>query len=193
MPAIAALDSGVAELRAVYSRSLKSATELAEEAQVLLNYPASPTVYHDADPHANLDTLLARSDIAAVAIALPITVQPDVIRKALAAGKHVLSEKPVGKDVATGLELIKEYEEKYKPKGLVWRVAENYEVEPGYHAAGEVIKSGEIGKVAFYNATGVNYMLKSNKYYNTPWRTVPDVSPVRFWRPFFRSQNSIDG
>ena len=166
----------MAELKAVYSRSEKSASELAAFAQELLGYPASPSVYHDADPHANLDALLARPDIAAVAIALPINIQPTVIRKALAAGKHVLSEKPVGRDVATGLELIKDYESNFRSKGLIWRIAENFEVEPGYQAAAEVIHSGKIGKVAFFNARVVNFMEKSNKYYNTPWRTVPDVS-----------------
>lgn len=39
-----------------------------------------------------LDHLLARSDIKAVIIALPIKKQPEYIRKVLLAGKHVLSE-----------------------------------------------------------------------------------------------------
>jgi len=34
---------------------------------------------------------------------LPIIAQPDYIKKALLAGKHVLSEKPVAKDLETGL------------------------------------------------------------------------------------------
>lgn len=107
---------------------------------------------------------------------LPITVQPKVILKALAAGKHVLSEKPVAPDVSQGRALIKEYEAKYKSRGLVWRVAENFEAEPGYRAARRAIEDGKIGKVAFYNACVVNYIDESSKWYNTPWRTVPDVS-----------------
>jgi hypothetical protein len=54
------------------------------------------------------------------AVLLPITVQPDVIRAALAAGKHILSEKPVAPDVASGAALIAEYRATYLPKGLVW-------------------------------------------------------------------------
>ena len=180
LPAVAALESGVAELKAVYSRSEKSAADLAGFAKELLQLPAVPSVYHDADPHANLDALLARTDIAAVVIALPITLQPTIVRKALAAGKHVLSEKPVAPDVAGGITLINDYNTKYKSKGLIWRVAENYEVEPAYQAAAKVIKDGKIGKVAFFNARVVNYIEKSNKYYNTPWRTIPDVSPTMF-------------
>lgn len=133
-------------------------------------------MYHDEDPAASLDVLLARSDIVAVIVVLPITVQPKIIVKALAAGKHVLSEKPVAPDVSQGRALIKEYETKYKTRGLVWRVAENFEAEPGYRAARRAIEDGKIGKVAFYNACVVNYIDENSKWYNTPWRTVPDVS-----------------
>ena len=40
---------------------------------------------------------------------LPILVQPDFIKKALSAGKHVLAEKPIAKDVATATELLDWY------------------------------------------------------------------------------------
>ena len=176
LPAIAALDSGVAELKAIYSRSEKSAAELAAEAKQQLQLGQPPSVYHDADPSANLDALLARDDIDAVIIALPISLQPSIVRKSLAAGKHVLSEKPVAPDVAGGISLINDFNSTYKSKGLIWRVAENFEVEPGYQAAAEAIRKGKIGKFAFFNARGVNYIAKDNKWYNTPWRTVPDVS-----------------
>ncbi|PCH36825.1 oxidoreductase protein [Wolfiporia cocos MD-104 SS10] len=161
-------------VKAIYSRSEKSAAGLASAAESTLKLSAKPDIYHDGDSSANLDVLLARSDIAAVIVVLPITTQPGIILKALAAGKHVLSEKPVGKDVATGLELIKEYEEKYQPKGLIWRVAENLETETGYQAAAKAIRDGKIGKVVFYNARVVNYINRDSKWYNTPWRTVPD-------------------
>ncbi|KAK7027948.1 hypothetical protein VNI00_015031 [Paramarasmius palmivorus] len=92
----------------------------------------------------NLDTLLQRSDIAAVIIALPLTIQPDIVIKCLDAGKHVLSEKPVAATVLKGLSLIKDAS-KYVEKGLVWRVAENYEAEPVYRKAGKILNSGTIG------------------------------------------------
>jgi predicted dehydrogenase len=58
-------------------------------------------------------------------IVLPITAQPDMVIKALEAGKHVLSEKPIGKDVKTAKALVEEYEKRFQPKGLIWRVAES--------------------------------------------------------------------
>lgn len=179
LPAIASVGSSVVALKAIYSRSEKSAAGLAADAQNALKLESKPDVYFDSDPAKNLDALLARSDISAVLVVLPITTQPSIVLKALAAGKHVLSEKPVAPDVASGIKLIKEYESTYKSKGLIWRVAENFEAESGYRAAGKAIKDGKIGKVVFYNARVVNYIDQSSKWYNTPWRTVPDVSQLQ--------------
>ncbi|OBZ77020.1 hypothetical protein A0H81_03114 [Grifola frondosa] len=173
LPAIAALGNAVA-LKAVYSRSEKSAAGFASVAQKTLKLSELPGVYHDEDPSVSLDVLLARPDISAVIVVLPITTQPSIILKALGAGKHVLSEKPVAPDVAGGIALIKEYETKFKSKGLVWRVAENYEAEPGYQVAAQAIKNAKIGKVTFYNARVVNFIDQDSKWYKTPWRTVPD-------------------
>ncbi|KAI0786966.1 oxidoreductase family protein [Abortiporus biennis] len=174
LPAIASLGRSNVELKAVYSRSEKSAEQLAVDAQGILKLDAPPTVYHDENKDSNLDILLARKDISAVIIALPIVTQPSIIRKSLASGKHVLSEKPVAPDVAAGIDLIREYYENFKGKGLIWRVAENWEVEPGYHAAADIIKAGKIGKVTSFNARVVNHVPKDSKWYKTPWRTIPD-------------------
>ncbi|KAJ6620565.1 hypothetical protein B0H10DRAFT_2020860 [Mycena sp. CBHHK59/15] len=173
LPALLALGSDAPPLRAVYSRSEKSSHEFSDAAAEALGLTPAPAIYHDGDASMNLDALLARPDITAVIVALPITLQPSIILKALAAGKHVLSEKPVAPDVAGGISLIKTYNEKYK-QNLVWRVAENFEAEPGFRAAGAAIAEGKIGKVIFFKAAVMNYIDVSNKYYKTPWRTVPD-------------------
>ncbi|OAX32162.1 NAD(P)-binding protein [Rhizopogon vinicolor AM-OR11-026] len=172
LPALQALGPLAPKLKAIYSRSEKSAREFAAEATTLLN--TTPDVYFDGNPSSNLDALLARSDISSVIIILPITQQPSIILKALAAGKHVLSEKPVSADVASGAALIAQYEAQFKPKGLVWRVAENHEAEPGHIAAGRAIAAGKIGKVIFFSSRAVNFMDQDSKWYKTPWRTVPD-------------------
>ncbi|KAL4259216.1 Gfo/Idh/MocA-like oxidoreductase N-terminal domain-containing protein [Pleurotus pulmonarius] len=176
LPALAKLGVNAPILKAVYSRSEKSAHDVAAAAAATLKLDPAPTVYHDGgDPSVSLDALLTtRSDIDAVIVVLPITLQPSIIIKALAAGKHVLSEKPVAPDTSSGLSLIAKYNEEYKPKGLVWRVAENFEAEPGYQAAATAIREGKIGKVSFFDVRVVNYIDKESKWYKTPWRTVPD-------------------
>ena len=176
MPALAALGSAAPPLKAVYSRSEKSSRDLAEAAVEILKLKTAPSVYHDEDASVNLDVLLAREDITAVTIALPITVQPRIVLKSLAAGKHVLSEKPIAPDVKKGLETISTYNQLYKEKGLVWRVAENYEAEPGYRVAAAAIQSGKIGKVIFFKMLAMMNMDKNSKWYKVPWRTIPDVS-----------------
>ena len=155
LPALKNLSSS-ARLVAVYSRSRKSATDTADVAKALLQLDNAPDVYCDEDQ--GVEPLLARADIKAVIIALPITLQPTFIVKCLKAGKHVLSEKPVAKDVQSGLDLIALYEENFKPKSLVWRVAENWEAEPGVRRAAQIIKDGRIGDVRFFRLTSVGYV-----------------------------------
>lgn len=139
-----------------------------------------PSIYCDdaasnSGAAGDLKALLARSDITATLIALPITAQPDIVRTCLSADKHVLSEKPVAPDVASGRSLVNEYEKDYKPKGIIWRVAENWEVEAGYRAAAKVIRDGVIGDVRFFRLTNIGMVDTGGKWYRTGWRTIPDV------------------
>ncbi len=179
IPAIAALGKAAPPLKAVYSRSFKSAESLSTAAVKALSIPA-PDVYHDGENGGGVDAILARRDISSVLLVLPIPLQPSMILKALKAGKHVLSEKPVAPDVASGIALIKQYRSEFQGKGLVWRVAENYEVEPGFQEVGRLISGGAIGKVIGFKACVLNYVDKDSKWYKTPWRTVPEVRRSSF-------------
>ena len=177
LPALAQIGAG-GGLKAVYSRSEHSTRELATLAQETLGLPAPPAIHYDSPsppPEATLDALLARDDIKAVIVVLPITTQPTIVLKALEAGKHVISEKPVAPDVKAAKALIAAYERTYKYKGLIWRVAENYEAEEGFQKVGELIKKGKIGDVTGFRARIAIHMKQDNQYYKTPWRTVPDV------------------
>ncbi|VDC05297.1 unnamed protein product [Peniophora sp. CBMAI 1063] len=175
LPALAELGAG--GLKAVYSRSEKSTRELAALAQEKLGLSAPPAVHYDSPSppaEATLDALLAREDIKAVIVVLPITTQPTIVLKALEAGKHVISEKPVAPDVKAAKALIKAYEGTYKYKGLIWRVAENYEAETGFQKVGALVKEGKIGDVTGFRVRIANHMQEDNEWYKTPWRTVPD-------------------
>ena len=116
------------------SRSLKSAKTLeVDESQVDL-------YSEDSEAGKSLDDLLARSDIQAVIIALPIKNQPEYIRKTLLAGKHVLSEKPVTENVKDGVELIKWYRSEIEPKGVTWGVAENVRYTNSFVVAAKAVE-----------------------------------------------------
>jgi len=90
----------------------------------------------DSGSGKSLDDLLARSDIHAVIIALPIKNQPDYIRKALLAGKHVLSEWPSDENFKAADEVLKWYRSEGRTNKVTWGVAEDCRYTgSSYHAA----------------------------------------------------------
>ncbi|KAL6232765.1 hypothetical protein BDW75DRAFT_216886 [Aspergillus navahoensis] len=155
-------------LKAIYSRSLKSAQSLAEGLEGVDLYS------DDSGAGKSYKDLLAREDIAAVVLALPIVAQPAYIKKALAAGKHVLSEKPIAKDLATAQDLVTWYNDSTevdKSKTL-WGVAENYRfIRKWLKTAEEVQK---LGSVKTFRVVVRNKVGTDGKYFNTPWRKTPE-------------------
>ncbi|ODV88562.1 hypothetical protein CANCADRAFT_124427 [Tortispora caseinolytica NRRL Y-17796] len=156
-----------ADVVAIYSRSKDSAQALADEFSI-------PDVYYDKNntDGNTLELLLARSDIDACVIALPILVQPDVIKKVLSSGKHVLAEKPVAKDKATAVELVKFY--RSLPAGLIFSTAEQYRFHPTFLEVADIIKQGGIGQVHSFGYNESSYIRDDNPYYNTEWRKTPE-------------------
>lgn len=145
----------------MYSRSQKSATNFGDEATVDAYYNSPET------PDKSLGKLLERSDIDAVIIALPISAQPDIIRAAWRAGKHVLSEKPVAKDSTVAKQLIGDYEP-YKSKGLIWGVAENFRfIKPIAYGAEQLKRLG--GEVTSFQVSVHDLVKDGNPYYATEW------------------------
>jgi predicted dehydrogenase len=169
LPAIEAAAPALS-LKAVYSRSQQSAEALAAACKD----PSSVAVYfdHPAVAGQSLADLLQRADIAAVDVVLPILQQPDVIRQALRAGKHVLSEKPIAGDIEGAERLIKEYEGLGGVKPL-WGVAENWRyMESLGYAAEKVREVG--GEVVTFGLRKYGSVKVDNKYFNTAWRKTPE-------------------
>ena len=71
------------------------------------------------------EKLLQKKEVKGVIMALPITSHPHYIMRCFEAGKSVMSEKPIAKDVETARKLIEVYEKEYQPQGLDWRIAES--------------------------------------------------------------------
>ena len=146
-------------LKAVYSRSLKSAKTLSSDTSNVDLYS------DDSGSGKGYKDLLQRSDIHAVIIAsvpqlymtkgtieltssktrLPILNQPEYIRAALSAGKHVLSEKPIAENVKDAADLIQWYHSNIDTKRVTWAVAENFRYLNSFdHAQQEVQKLGRV-------------------------------------------------
>src|SRR5258707_1324869 len=79
--------------------------------------------------------LLARDDIDAVALVVPIGVMAEMVEAAIKAGKHVISEKPATKDFASGRKLLA------LPRNSVWMVAENWRYSEALEKGAELVKS----------------------------------------------------
>lgn len=156
----------------MYSRSRASASVLVAEAKKL-GYEAIDFYSEDTAGH-NLDDLLKRADIQAVVIVLPILVQPDIIRRCLAAGKHVLSEKPLAKDVKTARSLIEDYKSHYADKGLVFSVAEQFRFMSEFEFGRKwIVDERAIGDITQLHLKLWRNQPPGGKYYDTPWRKVP--------------------
>ncbi len=157
LPALRAL-ADTFEVVAIFSRSPEKAAALAA------------TLPHKAATYTDSAALLARDDIDAVDIVLPISVQPAVIEAALKAGKHVISEKPIAPDVATGQQLLQAAAKLTHESGRVWMIAENYRYEEAYRVAGQIIRRGDIGKPIQFSWVTSAAVNPQNKYYHTAWR-----------------------
>jgi predicted dehydrogenase len=93
-------DAGNATLVAVASRDLARAQSFIAECQASAPHPVVPEAMD------SYDALLARPDIDAVYIPLPTGLRKEWVIRAAQAGKHVLVEKPVGRDAAEVAEII---------------------------------------------------------------------------------------
>ncbi|KAI1809675.1 NAD(P)-binding protein [Poronia punctata] len=166
----AALASSLLSIKAVWSRSQKSAEETAKLAA---DGGATVDVYSsESGPGKSYDDILKRSDISGVIIALPILDQPAYIEKALLAGKHVLAEKPLAKDIETAAKLLEFYKKVSPETKATLAIAENFRFMKGFAAAAEEIK--KLGRMTGFVLRINSMMDKSNKYYNTSWRLKPE-------------------
>ncbi len=146
------------EVKSIYSRTEANARALAET----FEYPIAVTT--------DIDALLARGDIDAVDVLLPIEHNPEAVEKALTAGKHVISEKPTAPDLVIGRRLLAHKSQFPKQ---VWMVAEQYLYEPAYKQAAQLIAEGVIGRVISFQWMVSKPINQQSPYYHTSWRQTP--------------------
>lgn len=132
----AAAESDRATIVAVASRDKTKAAEYARQKKI----PRS---------HGSYDALLADPEVDAVYISLPNGMHHEWSMRALAAGKHVLCEKPYSRHPA-------EVEEAYAAAAAANRVlmeAFMYRHHPQTQRVAQLVQSGAIGRLTAINAT----------------------------------------
>lgn len=108
---------------------------------------------HDEQLYANYRALLAIDEIEAVVIAVPQKHRPQIVLEAFAAGKHVLSEKPISNVPAVAAELVGAA----AAADLKMAMVHNYHFLPEYRQIKKMLANGLIGdlRVATLHFLGV--------------------------------------
>jgi predicted dehydrogenase len=115
------------------------------------------------------EELLAAPDVEAVLISLPIDAQPELVVQALAAGKPVISEKPMAPTVAEGKKLVKAAARYDVP----WLVAENFAFMPAIARLRAWLDQGKLGDPRLVEVFQLTMMNAKNPYFHTSWRHQP--------------------
>lgn len=121
--------------------------------------------------HADYHDLLRREDVDAVLIAVPIPLSYPISRDSLAAGKHVVCEKPPGADLEQGREYLK-LPEQFPDRTIL--VAENWFYRDDLRFARSLLDTNAIGRIHLMTVRMVAQLIpRPGRFSSTPWRQVP--------------------
>ena len=95
--------------------------------------------------YQNIDEICNDSDISVVHVTSPNALHFEQVSKLIAAGKHVICEKPLALNAQEGIQLVKAAE----AANLVNAVCFNTRFYPMVHEASAQVKSGDIGEIRY--------------------------------------------
>ena len=104
------------------------------------------------DVHTDVDDLLRRDDLDAVAIATPARTHHGLALRALAAGKHVMVEKPLADAGPRGRAMV----DTASASGLVLMADHTYCYTPAVLKIRELVAEGALGDILFIDSTRIN-------------------------------------
>ncbi len=130
-------------------------------ARVLAAYPG-------VDAVDNSETLLARDDVDAVAIATPVGTHAPLALAALRAGKHVLVEKPLASSVRDAEEMVATALE----VGRVLMVDHTFIYSGPVRKIKEIVDSGDLGEIYYVDSVRINLGLFQHDV-NVVWDLAP--------------------
>ena len=115
------------------------------------------------------EELFALPEVEAVVISTPIEYLPRYVLAGLAAGKAVLSEKPIAATPAEAHKLIKAAAKYSQP----WMVGENLAFVSHAHKLKAWIDAGRLGDIRFAEVRQLEWMGPKVPFFNTDWRAAP--------------------
>lgn len=132
--------------------------------------------YPDIQSTSNCDELLTSTSIDAVAVVTPVWTHYEIAKKALENGKHVFVEKPFTSTTAQAEELI----ELAARKNLKIMVDHTFLFTGAVRRMKEIIDSGTLGELYYYDSTRVNLGLFQHDV-NVLWDLAPhDLSVMDY-------------
>ncbi|MBI4517225.1 MAG: Gfo/Idh/MocA family oxidoreductase [Deltaproteobacteria bacterium] len=118
------------------------------------------------------EAILRDPEIDAVCVVTPVSTHHQLALAALAAGKHVLVEKPLAAQPAQALDLVEQAER----RGLLLGVGHLFEYHPAISALRTAIAQGAIGELAYLDGARINPGPPASEV-NVLWDLAPhDVS-----------------
>ena len=143
------------------NRTRSTAEEFASLANLSMNDYVSD--YHD---------LLRRDDVGAVLVCVPIPRLLPITRDCLAAGKHVICEKPPGVDLGEAHQFIALVDQYPNQKIMV---TENFFYRDDLRLARSLVDGGAIGRPQLLLERWVHQLVPTpGEYSITPWRYKPE-------------------
>lgn len=127
----------------------------------------------------SVDEVLADTAVDAVAIATPAATHTELALAALAAGKHVLIEKPLAPTVLDGRKLV----DAARDAGLVLMTDHTYCYTPAVRKIRDLVHSGELGDIQYVDSVRINLGLVQRDI-DVFWDLAPhDLSILDFILP----------
>ncbi|ORZ05455.1 hypothetical protein BCR42DRAFT_361808 [Absidia repens] len=147
------------QIVACANRSLEKAEKFAKEAGI----PAS-SIYTDPKQ------LIADPNVELVDALLPVQFNKEIIEAAIAAGKHILFEKPIAANLKDARDIVLAARQS---KSVV-AIAENWSYHPKVQAVGEFVRNGGIGEIINFTYDSARPYNPNSPYHGTQWRQNPE-------------------
>lgn len=124
--------------------------------------------YEDVKIYESVEDTFSHSDeFDAVIVVTPHDTHAAIARRALAAGKHVLSDKPAGVTTREVRAVLTEAEKSQKAYAMMF----NNRVKEPFVKAKEMIESGSLGKVTRVVWVCNNWFRTTVYHHSSPWRS----------------------